>query len=366
MTADINQTRLTLIQKIKDPENAIAWEDFVSVYKGMIINWATYMGCSSAMADDVFQESVISLLRNLPDFEYTPSKGRFRGYLKTLVSRRVKDSFRRKKEIYENEFINEDKEQAARFIDGVEDQHEPDESDLDLMWITSIVSHALKNARQKVDKLTYDSFRLYAVMELPVAEVCSRLGIDREGTVYQQKSRFIKLVTKELSDLLEDWGDINFSDSKLHLDEPELLRCITQIIKNLSPVQQTIFYQTEKSDVDSRLHFACKQIIGNPVPDSLINKACIFNPQDRGNMWTALEADRCTVGRLDNATINLEAKGVSSLHAVIHKKGPEWYLKDENSTNGTFLNGEKLSGECMLKSGDIIHIAENALIFTGA
>jgi len=366
MTEDINKTRLTLIQKIKDPDNTIAWEDFVSVYKGMIISWATYMGCNTAMADDVFQESIISLLRNLPDFEYNPSKGRFRGYLKTLVSRRVKDSFRRKKEIYENEFINEDKGQAAKFIDSVEDIHEPDESHLDLMWITSIVSHALKNARQKVDRLTYDSFRLYAVMELPVVDVCSRLGIDREGTVYQHKSRFIKLVSKELSDLLEDWGDINFSDSKLNLDGPELLKCITQIIRNLSPVLQTIFYQAEKIDVDSRLHFACKQIIGNPVPDSLVSKACIFNPQAPGNEWTALEADRCTIGRLQNATITLETKGVSSLHAIIHKKGSEWYLKDENSTNGTFINGERLSGGCLLKSGDIIHISESALIFTGA
>ena len=82
MSTDINKTRLTLIQKIKDTSDDTAWEDFVAVYKGMIINWATYMGCSQSMADDVFQESIISLLRNLADFEYNPAKGKFRALLR--------------------------------------------------------------------------------------------------------------------------------------------------------------------------------------------------------------------------------------------------------------------------------------------
>lgn len=364
MTEDINKTRLTLIRKIKNTENAAAWEDFVAVYKGMIMNWATYMGCNQTMADDVFQESIISLLRNLENFEYNPTKGKFRGYLKTLVSRRVKDAFRRKKLIYENEFVNDSNDQA-HYIDSIEDMHAPDEAKLDLMWVTSVVSLALKNAKIKVDSNTYDSFKLYAVQELPVAEVCARLGIDKEGTVYQQKSRFVKLVSKELEDLLKDWGDISFCGSQLSLDEPSLLKCITEIIKDITTVNQTMIFQPVSNKLDAHISLACKTMVKNPIPDFKADVPCILNSALSPHKWVPLETDKCTIGRIQSATISMHVNGVSSLHAIVYKKELQWYIKDENSTNGTFLNGEKLSSELLLKNGDIIHIAENMLVIAG-
>jgi len=362
MNNEANRTRLTLIQKIKDTDNASAWEDFVAVYKQMIINWATYMGCSQSMADDVFQESIISLLRNLNDFEYSPSKGRFRGYLKTLVSRRVKDAFRRKKMIYENEYIN-DSENPGNYIDNIEDLHEPEEAKLDLMWITSLVSQALKNAKQKTDGKTYESFNLYAVQGCPVAEVCALLSIDKEGTVYQQKSRFIKLVSKELNILIQSWGDISFTDSKLNLDEPALLKCLTEIIQETSSIQQTILFQPGKSKLDARINFAGRQIHSSPLPENISEQPYILNTVDEPQRWVEIRSDKCTIGRISSATIPMPENGISSLHAVIFKNGHEWFIKDENSTNGTFLNGTKVTSSQVLKNGDIVHIAVHPLIF---
>ena len=363
MIEDKNKTRLTLIQKIKDTDNSSGWEDFVSVYKTMIINWATYMGCTHSMADDVFQESIISLLRNLPDFEYSPSKGRFRGYLKTLVYRRVKDAFRRKKLVYENEF-DIDGQNHRDYIENISDTNEPEEAQIDLMWTSSIVSHALKNAISKVDSQTYESFDLYAVQELPINEVCRQLGIDKEGTVYQQKSRFLKLVSKELHDLLHVWGDIALVETKLHLHQPQLLKCITQMVKEISSEEKTMIFDPEKVDNDSQISFACKQIVAHKIPNSSQGTPSILNTAVVPRQWISLETDKCTIGRLASATISMEGDGISTLHSVILKRDSEWYLKDENSTNGTYLNGEKMLSETLLKSGDVIHISEKALIFT--
>lgn len=363
MVAENNNTRITLIERIKDTSNNSAWEDFVSVYKKMIINWAIYMGCSQSMAEDVFQESIISLLGNLPNFEYNPTKGRFRGYLKTLVYRRVKDAFRRKKLTYENELSNDDG--PVNFINGVGDIHEPEEAQLDLMWVTSVVSHALKNAKNKVDSLTYESFRLYAIENLKVSEVCKKLGINKEGTVYQQKSRFLKLVSKELDELLKDWGDIMFVEKKVSLDEPDLLKCITQIVSNISSVQKTMVFQPGNNKLDSRVRLACKKIINAPKDKPNKDIPCILDTTSTPQKWFVLNSDKCTIGRIQGATINMKADRVSSLHAVVFKKDNEWFIKDENSTNGTFLNGERVTDELLLKNGDIIHIAENILIIAG-
>ena len=363
MINEIGNTRITLIEKIKDTANNCAWEDFVAVYKSMIINWATYMGCSQSMAEDVFQESIISLLRNLEKFEYNPTKGRFRGYLKTLVTRRVKDAFRRKKMIYENEFSNDDC--INNFIENFEDAHEPAEAQLDIMWVTSVVSRALKIAKNKSDLLTYDSFKLYAIDNLPVNEVCRRLSINNEGTVYQQKSRFIKLVTKELENLLEDWGDIVFSKEQTTLNEPDLLKCISEIISNITSIQQTILFQPSTNKLDARVRLACERIVKTPLIDSAECTPSVLNSTVTPNKWISLNSDKCTIGRIPGATINTPANGVSSLHAIIVKHDSEWFIKDEDSTNGTYLNGVKVTDEALIKNGDVIHIAENILIVAG-
>ena len=83
MTEDARHTRLTLIQKVKDPDNEEAWFEFHQLYWDLVIGWARMYGCSETLAQDVFQETMVNLLRNLSDFDYDRDKGHFRSYLKT-------------------------------------------------------------------------------------------------------------------------------------------------------------------------------------------------------------------------------------------------------------------------------------------
>lgn len=57
---------------------------------------------------------------------------------------------------------------------------------------------------------------------------------------------------------------------------------------------------------------------------------------------------------------------ISNIHAIILKKGNTFYLKDNGSTNGTFLNGNKINPQMdpvRLRSGDRIRLYDEELEF---
>jgi len=68
-----------------------------------------------------------------------------------------------------------------------------------------------------------------------------------------------------------------------------------------------------------------------------------------------LKAEKTTVGRIPDNTFEIPEASVSSHHAEIHLRGNEVFIKDLNSTNGTFVNGEKVS-EVVLKPGQILRL----------
>ncbi|MCS6842439.1 MAG: FHA domain-containing protein [Roseiflexus sp.] len=62
----------------------------------------------------------------------------------------------------------------------------------------------------------------------------------------------------------------------------------------------------------------------------------------------------CVIGRHRQCDIVIQHSDVSRRHATITFARPYYYLTDENSTNGTFVNGERLSGPYALRAGDMI------------
>jgi len=66
-----------------------------------------------------------------------------------------------------------------------------------------------------------------------------------------------------------------------------------------------------------------------------------------------------TIGRSRNSTIVLDNGYVSTEHALITRRGDQWFLEDVGSRNGTLLNEMVLAGEtAVIAVGDIIAIGE--------
>src|SRR6266516_7736097 len=68
-----------------------------------------------------------------------------------------------------------------------------------------------------------------------------------------------------------------------------------------------------------------------------------------------LKVDKTTVGRLDDNAFQIAEPSVSSHHCELTRRGADLLVKDLNSTNGTFINGEKVA-EAVLKPGQILRL----------
>jgi pSer/pThr/pTyr-binding forkhead associated (FHA) protein len=69
-----------------------------------------------------------------------------------------------------------------------------------------------------------------------------------------------------------------------------------------------------------------------------------------------------TIGRHEDNSIVIDNLAVSGFHARIDKKGSDYILTDLQSTNGTFVNDEKVSS-CKLSHGDNLLIGKHAILF---
>jgi len=70
-----------------------------------------------------------------------------------------------------------------------------------------------------------------------------------------------------------------------------------------------------------------------------------------------LTVDKTTIGRVEDNSFPITEPSVSSHHCEVLMRGPEVVVKDLNSTNGTYINGEKVS-ESVLKPGQILRLGQ--------
>ncbi len=78
---------------------------------------------------------------------------------------------------------------------------------------------------------------------------------------------------------------------------------------------------------------------------------------DEGSEKIALTGEKMSFGRGSEADFRFADDGLSRLHATVYREGERIWVVDENSLNGTFVNGEKVgSSGTPLRDGDVIKI----------
>jgi hypothetical protein len=76
-----------------------------------------------------------------------------------------------------------------------------------------------------------------------------------------------------------------------------------------------------------------------------------------------LEGTTVAIGRHPDCELNLRMDDVSRRHAEVRYEGGHYQVCDLGSTNGTFVNGERVAGSATLSPGDRIDLGENTITF---
>jgi RNA polymerase sigma-70 factor (ECF subfamily) len=202
----VHTTRETLLQKLRDPKAERAWEEFYEMYWRVIVSYAQKLGLDEAGAHDVLQETMVALLRVLPQFQYDPEKGKFRNFLLTIVHRKVLAAKRRAKAKPEVSFDAAAHEDGVALADVIADENSPQPSDaIEAQWQESIQEEALRRIREdaSLQGRTWDVFEAYVLKQETVTEVAKRFQM-KENAVYQIKNRMIRRLREEVQKLTRE------------------------------------------------------------------------------------------------------------------------------------------------------------------
>ena len=86
-------TRRSLLSRLKDWDDQRSWKDFFDTYWKLIYNAALKAGLSHDEAEEVVQETVLTVTRKIKDLKYDPALGSFKGWLLNTTRWRIADQF---------------------------------------------------------------------------------------------------------------------------------------------------------------------------------------------------------------------------------------------------------------------------------
>lgn len=95
-------------------------------------------------------------------------------------------------------------------------------------------------------------------------------------------------------------------------------------------------------------------------PKTMVWILASANTTQQVNPLTVIHPYPFTIGRKPGNVLQLNSKAVSSNHAEIVERGGEVWLVDRQSTNGTYVNGQRVTDTIRLKGEDLIQIADMA------
>jgi RNA polymerase sigma factor (sigma-70 family) len=182
-------TRQTLLRRLKDCSDQDSWKQFFEIYWRLIYRTALRAGLSETDAEDVVQETIIGLTKQLPDFNYDPKVGSFKGYLLTLTCWRIKDHLRKRLTP-----VGMAMGQLADPNGFVPETYWDEE------WQNNLLEVASERVKQKVNPKHYQIFDLHVDQGWSARKVADRMDVST-ARVYLIRHRITRLLRKEIKQL---------------------------------------------------------------------------------------------------------------------------------------------------------------------
>jgi RNA polymerase sigma-70 factor (ECF subfamily) len=194
-------TRATLIQRLKDWQDQSSWQDFFDTYWKLIYGVALKGGLTAVEAQDVVQETMISVAKHMPTFEYDPAIGSFKTWLLNMTRWRITDQLRKRGPFAAGHPPAEETATGTRTVDKVVD---PNSRDLDALWDAewekNLLDAALAKVKRRLDPQKYQIFDLYVNKGWPPEKVAATFGISVDQ-VYLAKHRTTEMIKEEVKRL---------------------------------------------------------------------------------------------------------------------------------------------------------------------
>ena len=200
-SVDPDATRSSLVHRLRNWDDHGGWQVFFDRYWRLIYAVATKAGLSDAEAQDVVQETVVAVARQMREGGYDRGKSSFKNWLCLITRRRIVDHFRRRTKIRKQSLDAAEDSSSANPLARLAD---PASLELDAVWEEewrkNLAAAAIECVKQQVAPKHFQIFDLVVLKELPVREVTKLLKVNA-AQVYLVRHRVSALVKKEVARL---------------------------------------------------------------------------------------------------------------------------------------------------------------------
>jgi len=198
-TGEFLPTRKSLLSRLKNWDDNDSWRDFFDTYWRLIYDVARKSGFNDAEAQDIVQETVISVAGQIAEFRYDATKGRFKNWLGLITRCRIADHLRKK--YRDAARAPGERSDWQSHQDTLAALPDPKAAELDALWETEwhkrLLALAMERVKRKVRAEHFQIFELCAVQEWPVSKVSKALGVSL-ALIYVTRHRVGALLKKEL------------------------------------------------------------------------------------------------------------------------------------------------------------------------
>jgi RNA polymerase sigma-70 factor (ECF subfamily) len=188
----MNTTSISLLERLRRPEESEAWPRFVRLYTPLLFYWARRTGLTQEDAADLVQDVLTVLVQKLPAFKYDPQQS-FRRWLHTVLLNKWRERGRRK--LLPRTGL--DDPSVSQIVEPLEpvpfDENE---------YREQLVRRAMQIMQAEFEPATWKACWETVVSGRSPKEVAAELGVSVD-VVYGAKSRVLRRLRQELAGLLD-------------------------------------------------------------------------------------------------------------------------------------------------------------------
>jgi RNA polymerase sigma factor (sigma-70 family) len=190
-------TRASLLQRVKNLDDAPGWEEFFNTYFGLIFATACKAGLKRAEAEDAVQDTFLALAKNIRSFRYDSKRCSFKSWLLLITRQRIIWQLRKRQPGLPAPDAFDDGTREAR-IDQLADPAQESLARIwEEEWKNHVLSAALDRVKRQVSARQFQIFDLHVLQNWPVSEVSRTLRVNI-GQVYLAKHRVSALLKKSV------------------------------------------------------------------------------------------------------------------------------------------------------------------------
>ncbi len=196
-------TRYSLLSRLQNRGDDESWRVFFDTYWRLIYSVALKAGLRQTEAEEVVQETVICVARNIQKFKRDRRLGSFKAWLCNLTRWRIADQLQKRTGLLQGDGFG-----ATRKYQPLEEVPDLADNtinlDWDHEWQAHLLNAAIQRVKQRVSEEQYQLFDFYVTREWPMTRITRTLGVGRTQ-VYLAKHRITRLLRKEVARLEKEW-----------------------------------------------------------------------------------------------------------------------------------------------------------------